>query len=169
MAAGGAAFYGVIAAYARVAALLLFLALASGPSATVAAPAGWIEVAADNKFSIMAPPGTTFARGSGVDSFVGVFNAPGFAVHVDFGAHADPLARDRSRTQYLARDVIVDGKPAKLVTARSRGGAGYFIGMHVAHVRTSVVGPVGLTFTCDLAREQDYATLESVYLSLRFK
>jgi hypothetical protein len=148
--------------------LLLALCLAS-ITALAAAPPDWVEVSAANKFSLTAPAGTTFARTPGVDSFTGVFNAPGFAVHADYGAHVDPLARSAHRTQYLAREIVVDGKPAKLVTARNRGAPGYFIGMYVPQVRASAVGPIGLTLTCNVADERDYATLESVYRSLRFR
>jgi hypothetical protein len=156
----------------RAARLLLLITLAGAASANTTGPipADWIEVAADGKFTVMAPPGTTFARSAGVDSFTGVFNAPGFAVHVDFGAHVDPLERDRSKTQYLVRTVSVDGKPASLVTARGRTpGHAYFAGLHVPGLRRSVVGKTGLTLTCNLEHEQDYALVESVYLSVRFK
>jgi hypothetical protein len=139
-------------------------------SADTANPDDWIEVSADGKFSVSAPRGTTFARSAGIDSFTGVFNAPGFAVHVDFGAHSDPLEPDRNRAQFFARPIQVDGKSAKLVTARSRTGPRpYFIGMHVPNVRRSAVGAVGLTLTSDLARAQDYALVEAVYRSVRFK
>jgi len=154
----------------RAGGLLLLWAVSCAAAANVAVPANWIEVAADGKFSVMAPPGTTFARSAGIDSFTGVFNAPGFAVHVDFGAHVDPLERGAGKTQYLTREVTVDGKPAKLVTARSRTGKrAYFIGLHVGELRRSAIGPVGLTLTSTLAREQDCAAVESLYLSLRFK
>jgi hypothetical protein len=160
----------VTARVIRAGGLLLVWVVSCAAAANVAVPPDWIEVSADGKFTVMAPPGTTFARSAGIDSFTGVFNAPGFAVHVDFGAHGDPLEREAGKTQYITREVTVDGKPAKLITARSRtGGRAYFIGLHVAQIRRSAIGPVGLTFTCNLAREQDYAAVESLYLSLRFK
>ena len=158
----------MIAAYLRAGSLSLALGLASA-TAGAATPADWVEVSAAGKFSIMAPAGTTFSRTPGVDSFTGVFNAPGFAVHVDYGAHVDPLDRDHHHTQYVARDIVVDGKPAKLITARNRGAPAYFIGMYVPQVRSSAVGPVGLTLTSNLAHEHDSAMLESVYRSVRFR
>jgi hypothetical protein len=155
----------------RAGGLLLLWAVSCAAAPNVGVPPDWIEVSADGKFSVMAPPGTTFARSAGIDSFTGVFNAPGFAVHVDFGAHVDPLEREAGKTQYLTREVTVDGKRAKLVTARSRtgGGRAYFIGLHVAELRRSAIGPIGLTLTSNLAREQEYSAVESLYLSLRFK
>jgi len=159
----------VIGPAVRRALLLLVLFGAASGDTIAAPPADWQEVSADGKFTVMAPAGTTFARSPGTDSFTGVFNVPGFAVHVDYGAHVDPLQHTLHYTQYVARDVVVDGKRAKLVTARSRSSAGgYFIGMHVPQLRRSAVGPVGLTLSCNLAREQDYAVLESLYLSVRF-
>ncbi len=149
---------------------LLALCAAQWANASDAVPRSWIEVSADGNFSIMAPPGTTFARSTGVDSFTGVFNAPGFAVHVDFGAHVDPLTPQRTRTEYLTRTISVDGRPAMLITARNaRGDRAYFIGLHVARVRSSVVGPVGLTLIASVQRQQELATVETVYRSVRFK
>lgn len=132
--------------------------------------ADWIQVAADSGFTVMAPPGTTFQRSSGIDSFTGVFNAPGFTVHVDYGPHSDPLNRDRGRTQYLERAISIDGKPAKLVTARERSmERPYLIGMHIPALKHSTVGAIGLTLYCHVERERDYATVESVYRSVRLQ
>ena len=155
----------------RKAQLLVILAAASAAGADAAAspPADWIEVAADGKFSIMAPRGTTFSRTPGIDSFTGVFNAPGFAIYADYGAHTNRLERDRDKAAYVERTLNVDGKPGKLVAARARAGArSYFIGMHI-DVRRSVVGMAGLTLTCNLEHEQDLAIVETVYSSVRFK
>jgi hypothetical protein len=156
----------------RKAQLLVLLAVVSAASADVSAPppADWIEVTADGKFSIMAPRGTTFSRTSGIDSFTGVFNAPGFAIYADYGAHTNPLERDRNNTAYVERTLDVHGKPGKLVAARTRAGdRSYFIGMHIANVGRSVVGMTGLTLTCNLEREQDLAIVETVYSSVQFK
>jgi len=145
------------------------MAGAAGADVTAPPPADWIEVAADGKFSIMAPRGTTFSRTPGIDSFTGVFNAPGFAIYVDYGAHTDPLEGDRNKTAYVERTLNVDGKPGKLVAARTRAGArSYFIGLQIANLRRSVVGMTGLTLTCNLEREQDLAIVETVYSSVRF-
>jgi hypothetical protein len=155
----------------REAQLLVLLAVAGAAGADVTAPppADWIEVAADGKFSIMAPRGTTFSRTPGIDSFTGVFNAPGFAIYADYGAHTDRLERDRSKAAYAERTLNVDGKPGKLVVARPGAGArSYFIGMHI-DLRRSAVGMTGLTLTCNLEREQDLAIVETVYSSVRFK
>jgi len=109
------------------------------------------------------------SRAAGIDSFTDVFNAPGFAIYTDYGAHTARLERDRDKTAYVERTLNVDGKPGKLVTGRTRAGVrSYFIGMHV-DVRRSVVGMTGLTLTCNLEREQDMAIVEPVYSSVRFK
>ena len=169
---GPATRHRVTAGTLRTAFLFLLCSIASAARADAVPPlpADWIEVSAGGAFTVMAPRGTLFVRTPGVDSFTGVFNGPGFAVHVDHGAHADPLERDRRRTAFLSRDIVVDGRPAKLVTARTSGAPrSYFLGLHVPHVRRSVSGAIKLTLTCDLEGPQDSAMVEAIYRSVRFK
>jgi hypothetical protein len=171
-ATGPATRYRIILGTLRTAFLFLLLSIASVARADAVAPlpADWIEISAGGAFTIMAPRGTLFARTPGIDSFTGVFNGPGFAVHVDHGLHADPLELDRRRAEYLARDIVVDGRPAKLVTARTPGTPrSYFFGLHVPHVRRSASGAIKLTLTCDLQGPQDSAIVEAIYRSVRFK
>jgi len=149
--------------------LLYSLASVAAADTVPPLPADWIEVSADRAFTLMAPRGTLFVRTPGIDSFTGVFNGPGFAVHVDYGAHADPLQRDPGTETFLSLDITVDGRPAKLVTARTPGAPrSYFLGLHVPHVRRSVSGAIKLTLTCDLQGPQDSAMVEAIYRSVRF-
>jgi hypothetical protein len=162
-----------VSVLARAALLLVALFAIRGVMAAdqnTPPPADWIEITAEGRFSLMAPAGTTFQRSSGIDSFTGVFNAPEFALHVDYGPHSDPLDRDRGRTQYVARAISIDGKPARVVTARERAAQRpYFIGMHIPALKRSAVGAIGLTLYCHVERQQEYAIIESVYRSVRFK
>jgi len=169
---GPATRHRVTAGTLRTAFLFLLCSIASAARADAVPPlpADWIEVSAGGAFTVMAPRGTLFARTPGIDSFTGVFNGPGFAVHVDHGIYADPLERDRRRTAFLSRDIVVDGRPATLVTARTSGAPrSYFLGLHVPHVRRSVSGAIKLTLTCDLEGPQDSAMVEAIYRSVRFE
>jgi hypothetical protein len=148
----------------------MLLALAPDIASAVETPLDWTELAAEGRFSIMAPRGTTFLRTPGTDSFTGVFQAPGFAIQVDYGLHADRLDRDRTKDAYVERAITVDGRPARLVAALiQRGSPQYFLGLHVSEVKRSSAGAVALTFTCVVAREQDLPQVEAAYLSVRFK
>jgi len=150
--------------------LLYFLGSVARADTIPPLPADWIEVSAGGAFMVMAPRGTLFQRTPGIDSFTGVFNGPGFTLHVDHGAHADPLERDRRRSAFLSRDISVDGRPAKLVTAQTPGAPrSYFLGLHVPQVRRSASGAIKLTLTCDLQGPQDIAVVEAIYRSVRFK
>jgi hypothetical protein len=170
-AVGAATRYRLTVATLRTAFLLLLCSLGCVARADTIPPlpADWIEVSAGGAFTVMAPRGTLFERTPGIDSFTGVFNGPGFTVHIDQGAHADPLERDRRRAAFLSRDITVDGRPAKLVTARTPGvPRPYFLGLHVPHVRRSVSGTIKLTLTCELQGPQDSAIVEAIYRSVRF-
>jgi len=150
-------------------ALLMLIALAAIAYASET-PRDWNEVDAEGRFSIMAPRGTTFSRTPGIDSFTGVFQAPQFSIQVDYGLHADRLDRDSTKNAYVERAITVDGRPARLVAALiQRGSPQYFVGLHVPELKRSSSGPIGLTFTSVVAREQDLAQVEAAYLSVRFK
>jgi hypothetical protein len=145
----------------------LLLAIA-GACAQAQAP-DWIEVDAE-RFTIRLPHGSTFSRTPGIDSFTGTLNAPGFAIHVDYGPHTDPLERDRSRTAHVERAVTVDGRPARLMRANSaRVPSRYFIGLHVREVRRSAIGAIGLTLTCETDRAELATSVERAYLTVRFR
>lgn len=157
-----------MAARAGLTAALLLSAVALADRTAI--PAGWVDVAVDHAFVIKAPPGTTFAQTRGIDSFTGTLNGPGIAVQVDYGAHASPLERDRSVSGYLARDVVVDGRAAKLVTARRNGAArSYFIGLHVPLVRRTSDHVQRLTLTATAAQPDEAQRVEAALRSVRFE
>ena len=149
-----------------VALLLSAVALADG----TAVATGWVDVSVDHAFVIKTPPGTTFAHTRGIDSFTGTLNGPGIAIQVDYGAHANPLERDRSVSGYLARDVVVDGRTAKLVTARRNGAVrSYFIGLHVPVARRTAGHVQGLTLTATAAQPDEAERVEAAMRSVRFE
>jgi hypothetical protein len=157
-----------MAARAGLTLALLLSAAAIADGTTV--PAGWVDVAVDHAFVIKAPPGTTFAQTRGTDSFTGTLNGPGIAIQVDYGAHASPLEPDRSVSGYLARDVVVDGRAAKLVTARRTGATrSYFIGLHVPVARRTPGHVQRLTLTATAAQPDEAGRVETAMRSVRFE
>lgn len=135
-------------------------------------PADWVRLSADGKFELMAPPGSAYVPLRGIDSFVGRIKTPRFMLAFDYGAYSDPLKPRNGYQQYRVRDVQIDGKRARIVTAFApglRADRPYFIGVHFSNVKRSVVGSVKLTMSGSVAMPQDYKAIEALFGTIEFK
>lgn len=135
-------------------------------------PPDWVKVRADTVFSIMAPPGTTFHPGKGKDASAGSFEVPGFNLSYDYSYYSNPLLNDAGDRNYEKRDIVIDGRKAKVVTSyspRLSAGRPYFIGVHFSEVAKSAAGTVKLTVHTSVAQEVDYAVVEKIFESVRFE
>ena len=161
-----AKFLGLIPAFA------LFAVQAGAASSLLRVPADWIEVSAGSTFSLMAPAGTKYRPAKGIDSMIGTFVTPGFEMSFDYGGYSDPLNAEAGDKGYTARDLPINGKVAKLVTAYSPQRSPdrpYFIGVHFSDLEKSAIGSIKLTISSNLKNKNDYATLETIFRTIRFK
>lgn len=153
-------------------AVALFLAAVWGGPAAAAVPADWVKLVVQGKFELMAPPGSKYVPRQGIDSAVGRVETPDFTLDFDYGAYSDPLKPRSGFLQYRSREVTVDGKAARIVTAFSPEHSAdrpYFIGIHFDNLKRSVIGPVRLTMATWVGTPKAYKTIESVFGTITFK
>ena len=155
-----------------ISALLLIVpnsAISQSPAAEV--PAGWAKVSAAREFHLMAPAGTEYRPGKGIESLVGSFESADFKLSFDYGAYSDALQHLRGDAGYAVRDIMVGGKPAKVVTARAprlSADRPYFIGIHFPEIKTTVVGPTKLTLFGLFETADNYPLIEKIFTTIRF-
>lgn len=141
--------------------LALLLCLGSGAMAQARRDLGG--------FSIELPTALALQARGGIDSHSGRWVGDGLQLDYDLGLYADPLLARESISARVERDVIVDGRPARLVHWRLDQPAPrrYFVGLHLAQIQMSSAGPLHLTL---LAHGTDPAALkaaEAMLLTLR--
>jgi hypothetical protein len=151
---------------------LLFVSLIGfAPSALAAdaPPADWVEVAAGAMFTVKAPPGTTFERIRTGDAFAGAFHGPGFDLAVEFGYHRDGMKLPSDVKNPADTKFVFDDKPGAITKAATADAAHpYFIGLYVPDVEKDAFGPLSLVITGAVAKQQDQATLERVFQTVKF-
>jgi hypothetical protein len=129
-------------------------------------------------FSVTLPPGWTYIRRQGIDSFIGeLSDASGARITFDYGWYSDPLVfSDGFRTpyeddpRYSVINETVDGLPARIVTPRFA--APGLTGMYIANADPSEPsgGPVRTAlgmYAYDLGDEKKREVL-SIYRSVDF-
>lgn len=119
-------------------------------------------------FSLQLPPGVTQQAG-GIDSHAGRLVGDALRIDYDRGIHADPLMPREGITGREERAVVVDGRPARLVSWRVEqpAPARYFIGLHVPQAGESVMGAIRLTLLAQVPDSARLADAEALLLSLR--
>ncbi len=136
-------------------------------------PSDWIQVDAGTEFSLMAPSGTEFHQGQGIDSFVGSIRSQKFELTFDYGLYSNPLnTNDGSHSNREKTQILVDGRTAKLVynsTADTLNEHPWFIGMHVPEIAQTVIGSTKLTITCFPDHKDDYELIKKIFSSIKFK
>jgi hypothetical protein len=130
---------------------------------------GWVELAAPGALAISAPAGTSYHPRRGADSLVGAFRGPGFELNLDYGVYSDPLLDEGRYPSAHRSEISIDGRPGQLVTLGAPlDGGRYFIGLHVPRVTASPLGPVRLTMTGRVEREEDLALVRRMLQTIRF-
>lgn len=101
-------------------------------------PETWIKLDIGGKFSLYAPPGTTYRPLQGIDSFVGQIRGQGFRMFFDFGDYANDHSGWKSAEGYTEQGVMIDGHPGIIRMAprlghRDENGfiGPYFVGLYV--------------------------------------
>lgn len=134
--------------------------------------ADWVQVQADELFSVMAPPGTRWQARDGKDSAAGRFETPAFTLAYDYGFYSNPLNDASHAERYATRDLVIDGRKAKTVSYYAPGHSAarpYFIGIHFPNVKPSAQGSIRLTVYASVAAAEDYDQIIRIFESIRFK
>lgn len=153
--------------------IALFLMVCSAQAGELSSdvPADWVRLDANSAFSLSAPAGTTYTPAQGIDSMVGSFDAAAFQLNFDYGAYSNSLSNLSEEEDYQIRDVEIDGKPAKIVTAVAPSFSEqqpYFIGVHFPDLGQSVVGTKRLTVYAMLESPDTYPLIEQIYGTIQF-
>lgn len=160
-------------AVSGLASIALFLVAGSAQAGDLSGevPSDWVRLQADSVFSLSAPAGTTYTPAQGIDSIVGSFDAAAFQLNFDYGAYSSSLTNLSEEEDYQTRDVEIDGKPAKIVTAVApiySEQQPYFIGVHFPDLGQSVVGTTRLTLYAMLESPDTYPLIEQIYGTIQF-
>lgn len=91
-------------------------------SGAVTVGADWVRVHASCGYSFDAPPHVHEAPVQGIDSCVNRWNVGTCVYHGDYGAFSSDLSEYRELPEYRESQRSIDGRSAKLVTARSESG-----------------------------------------------
>ena len=115
---------------------MLLAAIAAVVLGAGSASAGkdWVALKAGNVFSLDAPRGTHYEPQQGIDSFVGEFAGPGFALDFDYGNYSDRLGDLRADPEFQVENTRIDGHDAVIVSGpgpRDRGCSATFTGVYV--------------------------------------
>lgn len=118
-------------------------------------------------FSLRLPSALVQQTG-GIDSHAGQLVGDGLRIDYDLGIHADPLKPRDGISGREEHAVVVDGRPARLVSWRVEqpAPARYFIGLHLPQVRDSVMGPMRLTLLAQTPDPARLAEAQAMLLSL---
>jgi hypothetical protein len=127
-----------------------------------------IIIAIGKVMTLRAPPGTRFLPGTG-DSAAGSLAGDGFSLSLDYGVYSDPLIRPDFGSLLRAEDVVIDGRAGRFYLWRSPPGQPPIrIGLHVASVAPTVLGPLRLTITGLLANESSAERVAAMFRTIRF-
>ncbi len=137
-----------------------------------AIPGDWIKVTVGGVLTLWAPPGTSFIPRDGTDSLVGSIRVPGFDLDVDYGTYSAPLTATDSFRRVETASILIDAKPGKTVRAtllKPANGMHYFFGLHVPFVKLGALGPLKLTMTANVARQEQIELMRRLIHTIRFK
>jgi hypothetical protein len=135
-------------------------------------PGDWMTIEVAEKFTLKAPPGSAHVPGRGIDSLIGKIRTPGFTLDFDYGAYSDSLKTQAAYQQYSVREMQIDGKAARIVTAFAPGKSAdrpYFIGVHFPNLGRSVIGPIRLTMTAWVKAPKEFEAIEALFGTITFK
>ena len=141
-------------------------------SADGAASADWIRVVAGGGLSLQAPRGSRFVQGRGTDSLSGTVSGPGFALDLDYGAFSDPLTAVDAFSRVETDEMLINGRPARMVFATlitPVGNRPYFFGLHVPNVAPGVQGSLKLTVTAHLRQTRELILIRRIVETIRFE
>lgn len=85
----------------------------------VSVGADWVRVEASCGFSFHAPPGVMEKDVQGIDSCVNEWSTSSCVYRGDYGAFSSDLTEYQGLSEYREAAKTIDGRSAKLVTARS--------------------------------------------------
>lgn len=134
-------------------------------------PHDWIVITVSSTFRLSVPAGSVNVSGDGKDAVVGEIITPHFALHYDLGVYADPLLQDDTYMEYRWSDETIDGKQAKIVSARKQGRKveqGIVSGVHFPEVKKTALGNLKLTVVAIVSSPADVGVAEAIYRSIRF-
>ena len=136
-------------------------------------PDGWKELRAGNKFSLYAPPGTTFRPERGIDSFVGGFDGPNFKITFDYGAYSNQLDDEVADASYRVEHFGAGGQLALFVIGPSKGQDGCandkeVAAMFVRGVGKNTIGSNLLMILACMDSEKQTGTVRSIFRTIRF-
>ena len=135
-------------------------------------PPGWVKVAAGTQFEFMAPAGSEYRPGNGIDSIAGTIATPDFTLWFDYGRHSNPLNKLRRYADLQSQNIEVDGRSALIVTAGSPHFATArpnFVGIHFPSVEKDSRGAIKLTVTGRLRRQDNVALALRIFRTIRFR
>lgn len=147
----------------RLAAFGLMLMACGGESAAGedaaddgAVPASWVHVQAQCGYSFRAPPELEAVESQGIDSCIDGWSSPRCTYTGDYGGFSSDLSEYASQPQYEMAPATIDGRSAKLVTARAFGGS-FLAAVNIAEIDPATPY-VGLTVSAacgDVNGQQD--------------
>jgi hypothetical protein len=150
-----------MASMAAAALLALLLALANGAMAQQRRDLGG--------FSIELPAALALQARGGVDSHSGRLVGAGLALDYDLGLYADPLLAREGSSAHRERELIVDGRPARLVQWQIEQPTPrlYFVGLHLRQIQPTSAGPLHLTLLAQSTDPAQVQAAQAMLLTLR--
>jgi len=130
------------------------------------------ELTIPGRFSLLAGAGARLLPVTAIDSGVGKIQFGGTTIEFDHGPYSDPFERMDSDESYQARDVVLDGRKARVVTLRSAtrfAGRPYFIGVHFPDLGSTSLGKIRLSLYAATASAQERAQAERVMLTVKLR
>jgi hypothetical protein len=128
--------------------------------ATLSVPDSWTEVKGPCGVALTGPGLMAFAA-QGTDSCIGHFLSEECRYSLDLGGFSNSLSSFPD-----AEEILVEGKPARLVHSRSNGEGGYFAGVHVRLWGAIGFPGTSITLTAECDSEAAQATALQVLRTL---
>ncbi len=132
------------------------------------APVG--ELTIPGRFSLRAGATATLLPVTAIDSAAGRIRYGDAVIEYDHGPYSDPFEPIAGDEAYLARDIVLDGRPARIVTLHSAtrfAGRPFFVGLHFPDLGATSLGKTRLSIYAATETAQARAEIERVLLTVR--
>lgn len=147
-------------------------AIAAGCSQAAPPGAAGDELLIPGRFSLQTGGETRLLPVAAIDSAIGRIQGDGFVIEYDHGPYSDPLRPIDGDEEFQAREAVLDGHKARIVTLRSASrypGRPYFIGVHFPELGASSLGKTRLTVYAALETPQLRTKVEQILLTVRIR
>jgi len=130
------------------------------------------ELLIPGRFSLEIGKGSRLQPAGAIDSAVGRIQGDDFVIEYDHGPYSDPLNRTDGDDDYVARESIIDGRKARIVTLRSATrfpGRPYFVGIHFPELGSTSLGKTRLTVYSAVATPELRDKVANILLTVKIR